>query len=92
MSPRRVQSHSEDKSTMGNKIMKSGEEPFDKQETEAAGRPDFESADEARWNRIAIVAYYKGQRRAFSNSGELDDWLAAEREIDAAGSEDQQSR
>lgn len=35
-----------------------------------------------RAERIAIIAYYKAQRRGFANSGELDDWLEAEREVD----------
>jgi hypothetical protein len=35
-----------------------------------------------REERIAIIAYYKAQRRGFANSGELDDWLEAEREVD----------
>jgi hypothetical protein len=35
-----------------------------------------------REQRIAIIAYYKAERRGFANSGELDDWLEAEREVD----------
>lgn len=37
--------------------------------------------DERR-EKICIIAYYKAQRRGFANSGELDDWLSAEREVD----------
>jgi hypothetical protein len=33
---------------------------------------------------IAVAAYYLAERRAFRPGGELADWLAAEREIDAA--------
>jgi hypothetical protein len=39
--------------------------------------------DAAHRNRlIAEVAYYRAEARGFSASGILDDWLAAEREID----------
>lgn len=36
----------------------------------------------SREEKIAIIAYYKAQRRGFASSGELDDWLEAEREVD----------
>jgi hypothetical protein len=36
----------------------------------------------SREEKIAIVAYYKAQRRGFASSGELEDWLEAEREVD----------
>ena len=42
--------------------------------------PDMRARDE----RIALLAYYKAQQRGFDGNGQLDDWLAAEREIDAA--------
>jgi hypothetical protein len=48
--------------------------------------PDLRSKDRTRRDKIAIVAYYHAQRRGFCNSGELDDWLSAEREIDSAES------
>lgn len=35
-----------------------------------------------REEKIAIIAYYKAERRGFATSGELDDWLEAEREVD----------
>lgn len=53
--------------------------------------PDSESADDEssgvsvmndREEQIAIIAYYKAERRGFANSGELDDWLSAERELE----------
>jgi hypothetical protein len=44
--------------------------------------PDLRSKDRTRRDKIAIVAYYHAQRRGFCNSGELDDWLSAERESD----------
>ena len=39
---------------------------------------------EARWRRTAIAAFYRAQARGFLPGGELDDWLEAEREVDAA--------
>ena len=33
---------------------------------------------------VAVAAYFRAQQRNFSPGGEIDDWLAAEREIDAA--------
>lgn len=30
---------------------------------------------------IAVVAYYRAERRGFCEGGELDDWLAAEAEV-----------
>jgi len=39
-----------------------------------------------REEKIAIVAYYKAERRGFANSGELDDWLEAEKEVDRQNS------
>jgi len=40
------------------------------------------SADERR-SMIACSAYLRAERRAFAAGGETEDWLAAEREIDA---------
>jgi hypothetical protein len=34
--------------------------------------------------RIAVAAYYLAEKRNFSAGCELDDWLSAERQIDAA--------
>lgn len=47
-----------------------------------AGSPAGARDIPPREERIAIIAYYKAQRRGFANSGELDDWLEAEREVD----------
>ena len=33
---------------------------------------------------VALAAYYRAEKRNFFPGGELDDWLAAEREVDAA--------
>ncbi len=41
------------------------------------------SADE-RQQLIAVAAYLRAEQRGFAPGGELDDWFAAEREIDAA--------
>ncbi len=38
----------------------------------------------ARRERIAVAAYYNAERRGFSGSAELDDWLDAEKAIDGA--------
>jgi hypothetical protein len=38
---------------------------------------------EERFFRISIVAYQKAAQRGFEPGSELDDWLAAEREVDA---------
>lgn len=37
-----------------------------------------------RETRIAAAAYARAERRGFAPGFELDDWLAAEREVDAA--------
>jgi hypothetical protein len=39
--------------------------------------------DEDRARSIAEAAYYRAERRGFAPGAELEDWLAAEREIDA---------
>jgi hypothetical protein len=35
-----------------------------------------------RMERIALNAYYRSLRRGFEPGGEVDDWLAAEAEVD----------
>jgi hypothetical protein len=37
--------------------------------------------EEERRRMIAEAAYYRAMRRGFTAGGEMDDWLAAEREI-----------
>lgn len=37
--------------------------------------------DEQRRQMIAVVACYQAERRGFCEGGELDDWLAAEAEV-----------
>jgi len=38
-----------------------------------------------RVRHIALAAYFKAESRGFAPGGELDDWLVAEREFEAAG-------
>ena len=40
------------------------------------------SSTEERHRRISIAAYRRAESRGFSPGGELEDWLAAEREVD----------
>ena len=39
-------------------------------------------ANGTREDKIAVLAYYKAERRGFAGERELDDWLEAEREVD----------
>lgn len=43
---------------------------------------EIPSFSESREARIAEAAYWRAERRGFAAGQELDDWLAAEREID----------
>ena len=38
---------------------------------------------EERWNSIAVAAYHKAEKRGFAPGAELQDWVEAEKEIDA---------
>ena len=38
---------------------------------------------EARWQRTAVAAFYRAEARGFAPGRELDDWLAAERALEA---------
>jgi hypothetical protein len=51
--------------------------------------PSFSISREA---RIAEAAYWRAERRGFTSGQELDDWLAAEKEIDEETSKGQQSQ
>jgi hypothetical protein len=48
-------------------------------------RPEPEAVwdDEERWAMVAENAYYRAERRGFVPGYDLEDWLAAEAEIDA---------
>ncbi len=58
------------------------DEPADSQLT--TRKPFASSADtaELRHRRIADAAYYRARERGFEPGYELDDWLAAERQIE----------
>ena len=48
----------------------------------SASPPDEGEVDAVeRWRRIAEAAYYRAERRGFCPGCEMDDWLAAEREV-----------
>ena len=49
--------------------------------TRRAARPVLSTIDRQR--AIAVAAYFRAERRGFAPGGELADWLAAEREVDA---------
>ncbi len=48
-------------------------------------RREIPSFSESREARIAEAAYWRAERRGFTAGQELDDWLAAEREVDGDG-------
>lgn len=49
----------------------------------AGSRVDAREDDPAtREDRIRLKAYYRAQQRGFGGSGEMQDWLEAEREVD----------
>jgi len=50
----------------------------------ASGNFDPSSSREA---LIATAAYYRAEKRGFAPGHETEDWLAAEREVDAFGSD-----
>ena len=45
-------------------------------------RREIPSFSENREARIAEAAYWRAERRGFGGGQELDDWLAAEKEVD----------
>ncbi len=45
-------------------------------------RREIPSFSEDRATRIAEAAYWRAERRGFAAGQELEDWLAAEREVD----------
>lgn len=55
-------------------------------------RREIPSFSDSREQRIAEAAYWRAERRGFTPGRELDDWLEAEREIDARSSESDPSR
>jgi Protein of unknown function (DUF2934) len=59
--------------------------PNTRTSTDAASKGSVADVEAARrrYERIAEAAYRRAARRGFTPGGELDDWLAAEREYDA---------
>lgn len=45
-------------------------------------RRELPSFSSSREDRIAEAAYWRAERRGFQSGQEIDDWLAAEKEID----------
>ena len=50
-------------------------------------RREIPSFSENREARIAEAAYWRAERRGFAAGQELDDWLAAEKEVDGDASQ-----
>jgi len=48
--------------------------------------PQMEPQGDVRRRDIAEAAYHRAEARGFAPGGETEDWLAAERELDAAQS------
>ena len=46
--------------------------------------PEFDRPLQARHKAIQAAAYRKAERRGFAPGHELEDWLAAEKEVDEA--------
>jgi Protein of unknown function (DUF2934) len=44
--------------------------------------PAKQVSEEERWSMIARAAYFRAQRRNFAPGQELQDWIAAEAEVD----------
>jgi hypothetical protein len=47
-----------------------------------ADNPPSAQASTSRHEQIAVVAFLRSEARGFAPGNEIDDWLAAEREID----------
>ena len=53
-------------------------------ESPEVGSADMAAAPQTdRESQIAVAAYFKAERRGFTEGHELADWLAAEQEVDA---------
>ena len=55
-------------------------------------RREIPSFSESREARIAEAAYWRAERRGFTSGQELDDWLAAEKEVDEDIAANRQTR
>ena len=51
--------------------------------TSAKRAPSLAVSPEERWRMVAVAAYHKAEKRGFAAGGALDDWLDAEREVEA---------
>jgi hypothetical protein len=60
-------------------------DPASTQHTEAETLDDAKGATKDRQERIRLAAYAAAERRGFAPGFETDDWLEAERQIDAEG-------
>lgn len=47
----------------------------------SAGAAPRKAGGDARVAMVAVAAYYRAEKRGFRQGAELDDWLAAEKEI-----------
>jgi hypothetical protein len=83
--------------TESREISKPAKKPTTKRSAASTARSQNPSTSAARENRavtqsvsaeerrrmIAVIAYHRAERRAFTTGHELDDWLASEKEVDA---------
>ena len=67
--------------------MKTGKKFSDGTSTEPTESVNNDLGMKSREDSIAVIAYFKAQARGFGENAELDDWLAAEREFEAAKEE-----
>jgi hypothetical protein len=56
---------------------------MDKKPPVSAMPPATEPGERERQSMIAEAAYYHAEKRGFAPGWEIEDWLAAEKEIDA---------
>jgi hypothetical protein len=54
-----------------------------KSQLSSSATSDLDVSDDARRAMIAEAAYLRAQERGFASGYELEDWLTAEREVDA---------
>jgi hypothetical protein len=63
-------------------------DPASTQHVEAETLDDARGATNTREESIRLAAYVAAERRGFAPGFETDDWLEAERQIDAEGNSD----
>ena len=54
-----------------------------KKNSTRVSKPGQPISADARWRKIAQVAYFRANERGFSGGDPLSDWLAAEKQVDA---------